>query len=260
MTSSDQPRSVPPRSVPPRSVPPRSVPPRSVPPRSVPPRSVPVPAPARPGTDLTPGTDVGVGSGGVAMLASNAERDAVAQRLQVAFAEQRLTDDELDHRIRAALTARTTTELAQLTADLPAPAPSTGPVQPMAGHQPGRFAVAYKGSITRSGRWPVPRHLLFGVYKGGGRIDLRAAELTAPVTTIRAIAYKSNTEIVVPPGVRIEAGGLGVSAETEPNELTEPTANAPVVRIKGLGYKGTILVTTRTPASGSAQLPPGPLR
>lgn len=182
----------------------------------------------------------------VAMLASSAERDAVAQRLQVAFAEQRLTDDEFDHRIRVALTARTTTELAQLTADLPAPA-TTQSVQPVAGRQPGRLAVAYKGSITRSGRWPVPKRLLFGVYKGGGRIDLRAAELTAPVTTIRAIAYKSNTEIVVPPGVRIETGGLGVSAETEPGDLAQ---NAPVVRIKGLGYKGTILVTTRTPVAG----------
>ncbi len=30
------------------------------------------------------------------VLASNAERDAAAQRLQVAFAEQRLTDEEFD--------------------------------------------------------------------------------------------------------------------------------------------------------------------
>src|SRR5215469_2675991 len=54
------------------------------------------------------------------MLASSAERDAAAQRLQVAFAEQRLTDDEFDHRIRVALTAKTTAELELITADLPA--------------------------------------------------------------------------------------------------------------------------------------------
>ena len=136
--------------------------------------------------------------------------------------------------------------MARLTADFPTPAAATtGPVQPIAGRQPGRFAVAHKGSITRSGRWPVPKHLLFGVYKGGGRIDLRGAELTAPLTTVRAIAHKSTTEIVVPPWVRIEAGGLGVCADTEPDDLT---ADAPVVRSKGLGYKGTILVTTRTPS------------
>lgn len=187
-------------------------------------------------------TSPNIGSG---MLASNAERDATAQRLQVAFAEQRLTDDEFDHRIRAALTARTTAELDLLTADLPA----TSQLQIVTGRKPGRLAVAYKGSITRSGRWPVPKHLLFGVYKGGGRIDLRAAELTARVTTIRAIAYKSNTEIVVPPGVRIELGGLGVSADADGQSDADirSGADAPVVRIKGIGYKGTILVATRTP-------------
>ena len=192
------------------------------------------------------------------MLASNAERDAAAQRLQVAFAEHRLTDDEFDHRIRAALTARTTTELDLLTADLPA----ASQVQIVTGRKPGRFAVVYKGSITRSGRWPVPRRLLFGVYKGGGRIDLRAAELTSKVTTIRAIAYKSNTEIVVPPGVRIELGGLGVSADTDahgqPDQDLRHDADAPVVRIKGLGYKGTILVATRTPLPHAPGLSPGP--
>lgn len=182
---------------------------------------------------------------GSGMLASNAERDAAAQRLQVAFAEQRLDDDEFDRRIRAALTARTTAELDLVTADLPA----TSQVQVVTGRKPGKFAVAYKGSITRSGRWPVPKHLLFGVYKGGGRIDLRAAELTAHVTTIRAVAYKSNTEIIVPPGVRIELGGLGVSADTDSRvgEDLRQDADAPVVRIKGFGYKGGILVTTRTP-------------
>jgi Domain of unknown function (DUF1707) len=206
-----------------------------------------VPAPAQ-GAGPAPTTSTGPG-----MLASNAERDAAAQRLQVAFAEQRLTDDEFDHRIRAALTARTTAELDLLTADLPA----TSRVEIVTGRKPGRFAVVYKGSITRSGRWPVPKRLLFGVYKGGGRIDLRAAELTARVTTIRAIAYKSNTEIVVPPGVRIELGGLGVSADSDspPDRDLRHDADAPVVRIKGLGYKGTILVATRTPLPQAAGRP-----
>src|SRR5260221_414972 len=57
------------------------------------------------------------------ILASNIERDTATRRLQAAFAEHRLTDDEFDQRIRHALTARTTTELDGLTADLPAAAP-----------------------------------------------------------------------------------------------------------------------------------------
>jgi Domain of unknown function (DUF1707) len=181
------------------------------------------------------------------VLVSNAERDAAAQRLQVAFAEQRLTDDEFDQRIRAALTARTAGELDRLTADLPAAVAATGTA---ATSKPGKFAVAYKSTITRSGRWSVARRLLFCVYKGSGHLDLRAAELTAPVTIIRAIAYKSRTEIVLPPGVRVELGGLGVSSGGPDDHWPDALpAEAPVVRIKGLGYKGSILVTTR-PARG----------
>ncbi len=179
-----------------------------------------------------------------AILASNGERDATAQRLQVAFAEQRLDDEEFDQRIRAALTARTTADLDRLTADLPAPTPGfsqAGLAAP--GRKPGRFVVTFKNSIRRSGRWSVPKRLTFGVYKGTGLLDLRAAELTEPVTTIRAVIYKSRTEIVLPPGVRLELGGLGVSSDCDP---TQPVRDdAPVVRIVGYGYKSTIGVTNR---------------
>jgi len=182
------------------------------------------------------------------MLASDKDRDAVAQRLQVAFAERRLTDEEFDQRIRAALTARTSAELDLLTADLPVPQPAQ-PVQPGQGRKPGRFAVAYKGSIRRSGRWPVPEHPVVVVYKGSGWLDLRAAELTAPVTTIRAIAYKSGMDIVLPPGVRVEASGLGVSVDSQ-DTLGDLRADAPRVRITGVGYKGSIQVITKPPVAG----------
>jgi hypothetical protein len=191
------------------------------------------------------------------VLASSAERDAAAQRLQVAFAEQRLTEDEFDDRIRAALTARTTGELAQLTADLPTTVPTSASTRTSASTvtvKPGKFAVAFKSSITRSGRWSVARRLLCCVYKGSGHLDLRAAELTAPVTTIRAVAYKSRTEIVLPPGVRVELGGLGVSSGG-PDDHWPGTLppDAPVVRVKGLAYKGSILVTTHPAREELAQ-------
>src|SRR6516225_1171280 len=114
--------------------------------------------------------------------ASDSERDAAASRLQVAFAEGRLGDTEFDERMRAALTATTRTDLARLTADLPADAPAPLPVP--AGREPGRFAVTFKSSLRRAGRWRVPERLTTVVYKGEGLLDLRAAELTAPVTTI----------------------------------------------------------------------------
>jgi Domain of unknown function (DUF1707) len=56
--------------------------------------------------------------------ASDAEREAAADRLRAAAAEGRLDPDELEERLAAAYGARTIGQLVPLTADLPAtPAP-----------------------------------------------------------------------------------------------------------------------------------------
>jgi hypothetical protein len=179
---------------------------------------------------------------------SDQDRDAVAVRLQQAFAERRLDDDEFDDRMRAALTARTSADLDKLTADLPAGVPGgAAPAAP--GRRPGRWTVAYKNSIRRGGRWRVPERFNTVVYKGGGWLDLRAAELTAPVTTVLAIAYKSRIDILVPLGVRVEMDGFGVtkgwSAE-EDLEMLLPH-DAPTVHVRGIAYKGTIETRTKPP-------------
>jgi len=174
--------------------------------------------------------------------ASDIERDAAASRLQAAFAEGRLDDAEFDQRMRSALTARTRTDLALLTTDLPAEPPAPLPVP--AGRQPGRFAVTFKSSLRRAGRWRVPGRLTTVVYKGDGTLDLRAAELTAPVTTISAVAYKSRIDILVPPGVRVETGGLGVSTGSTGPEAP-PSPAAPVVHVRGYSYKGVVEVASR---------------
>lgn len=183
-------------------------------------------------------------TGSTPMLASSAEREAATQRLQAAFAEHRLTDDEFDDRIRRALTARTTGDLDRLTADLPVPSPALVVAGP--GGKPGKFAIAMKSSISRAGRWTVPARFFSVVYKGSGLLDLRAAELSSAVTTITAVCYKSRTEVVLPPGVRVELGGTGVSAagDASPGQALQTAPDAPVVRVKGVAYKGTIEVRT----------------
>jgi hypothetical protein len=56
--------------------------------------------------------------------ASDADREAVADRLRVALDEGRLTIVEYDERVRDAYAAVTFADLAPLTADLPAPVPA----------------------------------------------------------------------------------------------------------------------------------------
>jgi hypothetical protein len=55
------------------------------------------------------------------LLASDADRDCVVERLRAAAAEGRLTSEELEQRLETAFAARTGAELEPLVADLPAP-------------------------------------------------------------------------------------------------------------------------------------------
>jgi hypothetical protein len=211
----------------------------------------PAPTPAEPIPSSPPAA-----SPAVPMRAGDRERDAVVQRLQEAFADGRLDDDEFDQRTRAALTARLNSELDVLTRDLPESVGAPRPVTPVtAGGKAGRFAVAYKSSIRRGGRWRVPEHFRTVVYKGSGHIDLRAAELTSHVTTLFAIAYKSRIDVLVPLGVRVELDGFGVSKGWSAEEDLESRlpADAPVVHVRGIGYKGIIEVSTKPTDHGQVQ-------
>jgi DUF1707 SHOCT-like domain len=188
---------------------------------------------------------------GPAVRASDRERDAVVQRVQQAFAEGRLDDTEFDERMRAALTARTCADLDVLLADLPAQTRAPGLVPAAAGRGPsgrGRLAIALKSSVRRGGRWRVPEHYTTVVYKGSGWLDLRAAELSGPLTTLLAVAYKSQVTILVPPGIRVEMTGFGVTqgADEEDPGYRLPT-DAPVIHVRGVAYKGTVEITTRPP-------------
>jgi hypothetical protein len=197
--------------------------------------------------------DVEVGGGkpaaepdGPATRASDRERDVVVQRVQDAFAEGRLDDAEFDERTRAALTARTHADLDTLLADLPASPSAPPPVRAVPG--PGRYAIALKSSVRRAGRWRVPERYTTVVYKGGGWLDLRAAELSGPVTTFLAVAYKSRLTILVPPNVRVEMTGLGVSQDPHDEDPGyRLPADAPVIHVRGIAYKGTVEIATRPP-------------
>jgi hypothetical protein len=56
-----------------------------------------------------------------ALLASDADRDAVAERLRAAAGDGRLTPAELEERLERAFSARTDAELEPLVADVPLP-------------------------------------------------------------------------------------------------------------------------------------------
>jgi hypothetical protein len=101
------------------------------------------------------------------MRASDADREALTARLRDHYAEGRLTQDELDERVSAALTAKTFGDLRGLTTDLPGPVPlpPRAAARPSGGGPPPR-------RYHRHHRPPVGLFLLIGLLlvlaSGGG--------------------------------------------------------------------------------------------
>jgi len=175
---------------------------------------------------------------------SDQERNETVQCLQTAFAEGRLTDEEFDTRVRAALTARTQVELMRLLADLPGSPARPAPVGPLS-----TLIMAVLGGAERRGRWRVPEHCTAVAMMGGCVLDLRAAQLSAPVTTITVVTFMGGVEVIVPPGVRVEMHGVPIMGGWS-NHVREEglPPDAPQVHIRGVALMGSVEVRTKEQA------------
>jgi hypothetical protein len=144
------------------------------------------------------------------LRASYEDRDKVAEQLRVAAGDGRLTADELDQRLEAALTARTYGELAALTADLPGIA-AVAPVPPL-GRPPGTIPRIEVSSATlkREGQWEVPQQLQVRV--GSGKVVLDFTQTRVPHSHIEIDAEVRSgiLLIVTKPGVEVDATEVSV--------------------------------------------------
>jgi Domain of unknown function (DUF1707) len=128
--------------------------------------------------------------------ASDAEREAVVERLRVAAAEGRLTLGELTERTEAAYTATTRSELVPITADLPAePASSATSMQPTGGADR-EWVVAVLGGTRRQGRWRVDRPLAAVAVIGDVVLDLRGAEVPHGEVDITATTFMGDVKVI----------------------------------------------------------------
>ena len=136
--------------------------------------------------------------------ASDAEREAVVGKLNTAVGEGRLTLDEFSSRLGNAYEATTRGELEPLTADLPEAVSSTpAGGEGMARHAAGRHAPHAAPGAS-------PRRTIAVTLIGGADLDLRAAQLDAPVVTLTKVSLIGGTRITVPPGVRVEVSGFSL--------------------------------------------------
>ena len=147
------------------------------------------------------------GPGGQPELrASHDDRERAAEIIRIAAGDGRLTADELDERLEKALTARTTGELAVLTADLPTARAQLGLAQP-------KDMVTIEcmgGNARRVGDWLVPRRMEITATGGNVKLDFTEAVITEPTLRIDATVRGGNLILVTRPGVEVDTDGVRV--------------------------------------------------
>jgi hypothetical protein len=175
--------------------------------------------------------------------ASDAEREAVVERLRVATVEGRLTLSELTARTEAAYTATTRGELVSITADLPAVSgPPAAPTLP-AGQADREWVVAVMGDSKRQGRWRVERPLAAVAVMGNVVIDLRGAEVPRGDVDITATAVMGDVKVYVPDGVDVQLSGIAVMGDKSVRVREAPEGQmAPKVVVRATAVMGDVKV------------------
>jgi class 3 adenylate cyclase len=177
------------------------------------------------------------------LRASHADRDRVVEVLRTAAGDGRLTADDLDQRLEAALTARTVAELEPLLADLTAAPPSASARDVV------RIALG-SGSAKRDGSWVVPRRLEINVRSGSVLLDFRDAVIAVPELRIDAEIGSGTLKLITRPGIVVDADDLTVrsgSATVVPPAGSE----APVeLRVLVSGRLGSGSFSARPPRTG----------
>lgn len=186
--------------------------------------------------------EVSPAGGAGELRASHADRDRVVEVLRVAAGDGRITADELDQRLEAALTARTLGELAILTTDLPAhPAAAAGPAKDLVRIDCG------SSTARRDGRWLVPRRMEVRVSSGAVRLDFTEAAITGPVLQVDADVRSGALILLTRPGIEVDLDAVATVSGTARVRRHDGPEVPVALRIVVSGRVGSGTIEARPP-------------
>ncbi len=185
------------------------------------------------------------------LRASDADRDQVATLLSHAYAEGRITHDEHDERMSAAMTARTFDELIPLTADL---APLEKPL-PVSAEERAKLPVVDRngaspeldnmttifGELKRQDQWRVHKHSNSYILFGESKLDMREAIFDDTEVNLSGLVCFGEVKILVPEGVNVRDNTSTILGETSIKGLA-PHPDGPTLNLKGTVLFGSITV------------------
>lgn len=187
------------------------------------------------------------------------KRELVIETLCRHVAADVLDLEEFERRVDRAHRATTVEELDAIVADLPAthapvhPAPAPAPAPPPTHRRDNQLFFAVMSETVRRGGWTPPQRATAFAFMGSVVLDFRDAYLPPGITEVTAVAIWAGIEIIVPPGVVVEADGIAIMGGFDHRDTT-PTAyapDAPILRIRGLALMAGVEVQVRLPGESA---------
>ena len=195
------------------------------------------------------------------LRASDKDRESAAEVLREAAGEGRLSMSELDERLDAVYEAKTYADLEPIVRDLPHPAiapataaaqasPPASAVERSGGMPASGSAIAVMSGFSRKGAWVVPANFTAVVVMGGGELDLRDAQFSAPVVNIHATAIMGAIAIYVPDDAEVQVTGVGLLGVFEHGPTGAGRPGGPKIHIGGVAFWGAVDVRRKPYVSG----------
>ncbi|MEV6303525.1 DUF1707 domain-containing protein [Actinoplanes sp. NPDC051861] len=174
---------------------------------------------------------------------SDGDRERVAELLQQACGEGRLTLEEFSVRVGAVWSAESESELALVTRDI-APTPVVGSARTV------EKIVTVFSQTKRRGRWRL-RSRRLGTYTvfGSTKIDLRDVATAEDVIEINGCCVFGELKIIVPQGVEVEVTGVVALSSQETRLAAVPRLpGTPEIRVRVTTWFSNLEIRSRPPS------------
>ena len=186
-------------------------------------------------------------------------RERAVDLLTRAYADDRISEEELEARLERVYHAETGVELEAIVADLASPTPAAAQVATRA---PRRIAALFSGQEQRM-MGVVPRELEVRARLGYVELNLTKATFEPGETVIDVRAFMGYVQIRFPEGVRVECEGRALFGffALAGGATADAGAATPVVRVVGratLGYAECFALRREPPklqGGGAPRLP-----
>ena len=166
-------------------------------------------------------------------------RERVVAALTRAFAEDRISSDELESRLERVYHATSGVELDAILADLPRSLEEPTALVPADASE--TRVAALMSAVERQWTGVVPRRLEIRGRLGYVELDLTGATFEPGVTVIDVRAFCGYVQLRLPAGVRVESHGRAIAGffSLKGAGRTD-AADAPVVRVTGRAMFGFV--------------------